>query len=87
MADSNDKKFVNKILIIVIGGLLLQIIGGGFWTWTVSRDNSKEIIYIKEDVKENKEDVKKNKELFYLINEKLTKLEAYIKPEKKERRQ
>ena len=60
MSESEQKLFINKILVIISAALIINIIGGGFWTWTLSRDNSKEIIYVKEKVKVNADNTKQN---------------------------
>jgi len=60
MSESEQKLFINKILVIISAALIINIIGGGFWTWTLSRDNSKEIIYVKEKVKMNSDNTKQN---------------------------
>ena len=60
MSESEQKLFINKILVIISAALIINIIGGGFWTWTLSRDNSKEIIYVKEKVKMNSDNSKQN---------------------------
>ena len=60
MSESEQKLFINKILVIISAALIINIIGGGFWTWTLSRDNSKEIFYVKEKVKINSDNIKQN---------------------------
>ena len=78
MSESEQKLFINKILVIISAALIINIIGGGFWTWTLSRDNSKDIIYVKEKVKVNADNIKQNFWLSQKNEDKITEVDNKI---------
>ena len=60
MSDDESKKLINKIITIVVAGLLLNVMLGGFWTYKLSYGNSLTNEFQEKQIQRNVESIKEN---------------------------